>query len=47
MKQGITNGCFMESVIEKAPGIGLDRDAVGFVPTSYMRCPPLTYLRYI
>lgn len=31
MEQGITNGCFMESVIEKAPGIGLDRNATGYV----------------
>lgn len=33
MQKGLPNGCFMETVIEKAPGFKLDREAVGYVST--------------
>ncbi|KAF9647627.1 cytochrome P450 [Thelephora ganbajun] len=31
MQKGSSNGCFMETVIEKGPGFGLDREAVGYI----------------
>lgn len=31
LQKGSSNGCFMETVIEKAPGFGLDREAVGYI----------------
>ena len=31
IQNGLSNGCFMETVIEKGPGFKLDRDAVGCV----------------
>jgi hypothetical protein len=33
---GTSNGCWMEGIIERAPGIGLDRDAVGYVLSSVL-----------
>ena len=33
LKKGQPNGCFMETVIEKGPGFGLDREAIGCVFT--------------
>ena len=30
LQDGSPNGCFMESVIEKGPGFGLDREAVWY-----------------
>jgi len=30
LQKGSSNGCFMETVIEKGPGFGLDREAVGY-----------------
>jgi hypothetical protein len=33
LQKGSSNGCFMETVIEKAPGFGLDREAIGYVST--------------
>lgn len=33
LQKGSPNGCFMETVIEKGPGFGLDREAVGYAST--------------
>jgi hypothetical protein len=33
LQKGLPTGCFMETVIEKAPGFGLGREAVGYVST--------------
>ena len=30
LQTGSSNGCFMETVIEKGPGFGLDREAIGY-----------------
>lgn len=36
LQKGSPNGCFMETVIEKGPGFGLDREAVWYDPIKYV-----------
>jgi len=43
VQKGLSNGCFMETVIEKGPGFKLDRDAVGCV---FARRVRLTHAQY-
>ena len=44
LQKGSSSGCFMETVIEKGPGFGLDREAVGYDSTKRVNC---TYAQYI
>jgi len=47
MQKGWSNGCFMETVIEKGPGFKLDRVAVGYVPRDEYARRTLNILSYI
>jgi hypothetical protein len=44
IRNGSSNGCFMETVIEKASGFGLDREAVGYASAN--RVHLFTYLTF-
>jgi hypothetical protein len=37
MKEGMSNGCWMERVIEEASEFGLDREAMGYVSRRHLR----------